>query len=128
MERKLCNAILFKAGKVYNGLFTNNNILNHAKIVMDMLKKHFPNEHHAFIFDNATTHLKQADDALSTCQMPKYPTKSKKLIFEVVRNVVDAMNSLFMVLILKEHVKMSNGKLPNGDPSPFTSDSVTFKD
>jgi hypothetical protein len=49
---------LFKAGKARDGHFTNDDILNHAKIAMDILEKYFPNERHIFIFDNATTHLK----------------------------------------------------------------------
>jgi hypothetical protein len=49
--------ILFKAGKAHDGYFTNEDILKHATIAMDILEKHFPDEHHIFVFDNATTHL-----------------------------------------------------------------------
>jgi hypothetical protein len=85
---------LFKADKARDGYFTNDDILNHAKIAMDILEKHFPNERHIFIFDNATTHLKRADDALSARQMPKFPMKPGKLIFGVDRNVVDVYGKL----------------------------------
>ena len=43
---------------------------------MDILSKHYPNEDHVFVFDNAKTHLKCANDALSACKMPKFPSKS----------------------------------------------------
>ncbi|KAF9510307.1 hypothetical protein BS47DRAFT_1300305 [Hydnum rufescens UP504] len=40
---------------------------------MDILDKHYRTEDHVFIYDNATTHKKCADDALSARHMPKYP-------------------------------------------------------
>ncbi|KAE9392521.1 hypothetical protein BT96DRAFT_959305 [Gymnopus androsaceus JB14] len=63
--------VLFKAGKGRKGYFTNKNILAHAKIAMDILETNYPDEEHIFVFDNATTHRKQADNALSACCMPK---------------------------------------------------------
>jgi len=38
---------------------------------MGILEKYRPNEKHALVFDNATMHLKHADDALSAHHMPK---------------------------------------------------------
>ncbi|KIK74120.1 hypothetical protein PAXRUDRAFT_20191 [Paxillus rubicundulus Ve08.2h10] len=63
--------VLFQAGKSRDGYFTNEEILQHAEKVMEILQRHYAEEDHIFIFDNATTHLKRADDALSACQMPK---------------------------------------------------------
>ncbi len=63
--------VLFKAGKTRQGYFTNDNILKQTGIVMDILEKHFPKEDHVLVFDNATTHLKRADDTLSAQKMPK---------------------------------------------------------
>jgi hypothetical protein len=34
-------------------------------MAMDILEEHYPDEDHVLVFDNATTHLKRADDALS---------------------------------------------------------------
>jgi hypothetical protein len=62
---------LFKAGKARDGYFTNEDILKQTKRAMEILKKHFPDEDHVFMFDNATTHMKHADGALSARQMPK---------------------------------------------------------
>ncbi|OJA21652.1 hypothetical protein AZE42_13631, partial [Rhizopogon vesiculosus] len=63
--------ILFRAGKARDGYFTNDEIIQHAKKAMTILEKDYPDEDHIFVFDNATTHLKRADDALSARQMPK---------------------------------------------------------
>jgi len=63
--------VLFKAGASQEGYFMNENILKHARCTMNILEKHRPNEDHKFVFDNALMHLKQADDALSACHMPK---------------------------------------------------------
>ena len=114
--------ILFKAGKACDGYFTNDDILRHTKIAMEILEKHFPNERHIFIFDNATTHLKRADDALSARQMPKYPNKPGKPSFGVDKNVTGVDGKPIYGMdgkILKERVKMSDGKLPSGGPQSF---------
>ena len=63
--------IFFKAGKNREGYFTNEDILNQAATAMDILTEHFPHEKHVLVFDNASTHLKRSDTALSACQMPK---------------------------------------------------------
>ena len=39
--------------------------------VMDILQRHYPSENHVFVFDNTTTHLKWADNALPSRKMPK---------------------------------------------------------
>jgi hypothetical protein len=47
--------IIFKAGK---GYFTSEDILKQASHTMDILSKHYPDNEHWFVYDNATTHLK----------------------------------------------------------------------
>ena len=42
---------------------------------MDILDKHYPNEEHVLVFDNATTHLKHEDDALLAQKMTKFTPK-----------------------------------------------------
>lgn len=42
---------------------------------MDLVTKYVPDENHVFVFDNATTHLKRPDDALSARKMPKNISK-----------------------------------------------------
>jgi len=63
--------ILFCAGKERDGYFTNDEIIWHAEMAMTILEKDYPDDDHVFVFDNASTHLKRADDAISARQMPK---------------------------------------------------------
>lgn len=62
--------VLFRAGKGRDGYFSNNEVIFQMEAAMTILEKHFPNEDHVLIFDNATTHLKHADDALCARNMP----------------------------------------------------------
>jgi len=49
--------------------------LKQASTAMDILEKHYPHDNHVLVFDNATTHLKRADDTLSARHMPKFSPK-----------------------------------------------------
>jgi hypothetical protein len=64
--------VVFKAGKACKGYFMSEDILCQASVAMDLLSKHYPDDDHVFVYDNTTTHLKQADDALSARKMPKF--------------------------------------------------------
>src|SRR5882724_13259285 len=50
----------------YGWLHSPDDILWQAMHAMDILQEHYPSEKHVFVFDNAMTHLKWADNALST--------------------------------------------------------------
>jgi transposase len=63
--------VLFKPGKNRDGYFDCEDIINQTSTAMDILQKHFSHEDHVFVFDNATTHTKRADGALSARKMPK---------------------------------------------------------
>ncbi|KAJ3806804.1 hypothetical protein F5876DRAFT_68648 [Lentinula aff. lateritia] len=65
----------FKAGKARDGYMTNEDITAQVKIAMDILSEHHSSEEHVFVYDNAKTHTKRADDALSATKMPKGPSK-----------------------------------------------------
>jgi hypothetical protein len=80
--------VFFKAGKNRDGYFTNEDILNHATKAMDILTKHYPNEEHILVFDNATTHTKRSDTALSARQMPKC-TKPVGEFWGAIKPVLD---------------------------------------
>lgn len=67
--------VIFKAGKAREGYFTSEDILKQASTAMDICAKHYPDDDHVFVYDNATTHLKRADNALSARHMPKFPPK-----------------------------------------------------
>jgi hypothetical protein len=67
--------VLFKAGKNRDGYFSSADILIHTTRAMDIVTKHYPKNDHVFVFDNAPSHMKRADTALSACYMPLKPTK-----------------------------------------------------
>jgi hypothetical protein len=75
--------VLFKAGKNRDGYFNNNNIISHVEAAMEIIKERYPNDDHVFVFDNATTHRKREDDALSASSMTKGPSDK----FSPVRKV-----------------------------------------
>lgn len=113
--------VLFKAGKERDGYFTNDEILQQTSKAMDILEKHFPDDNHVFLFDNATTHLKRADDALSARKMPKFTPKDGKNWGVEVKMIgedgkpVHLPNGKFA----KTKVQMANGKLPDGSDQSF---------
>ncbi|KAG2069159.1 hypothetical protein BDR04DRAFT_1022347, partial [Suillus decipiens] len=110
--------ILFRAGKARDGYFTNENIVAHAEKAMDILQKYYPHEDHALIFDNATTHLKWADDALSARKLPKSPSKS----WGITVTKKDSSGKAVLGADgkpLKEKIQMADGELPNGDLQPL---------
>lgn len=57
--------VLLKVGKSREGYFTNDDVLKQASRAIDILQVHYPGEDHVVIFDNAATHVKQPDEALS---------------------------------------------------------------
>jgi hypothetical protein len=63
--------VFFKAGKNREGYFTNDNILDQMTTAMDILTEFYPEEEHILVYDNATTHTKHSDTALSARHMPK---------------------------------------------------------
>ena len=63
--------VIFKAGKAWDGYFTNEDITNQLDTAMDIVEKHYPHDKHIFVFDNATTHIKRENTALSAHKMPK---------------------------------------------------------
>ena len=62
--------VMLKPRKNRDGYFTNEDILHQATAAMDILSTHFPNDHHIFVFDNATIHCKQSEDSPSALKMP----------------------------------------------------------
>ncbi|KAJ7210178.1 hypothetical protein GGX14DRAFT_626618 [Mycena pura] len=78
-----------KPGKNREGYFTCADILEQATEMMDILTEVYPNFEHVFIYDNATTHKKRADGALSARKMPKFTPKEGNNWFVEV-NVLDA--------------------------------------
>ncbi|KAF9219380.1 hypothetical protein BS17DRAFT_798160 [Gyrodon lividus] len=69
--------VLFRCGKGRDDYFTNNNICNHSTSTIDILDKYYSNKDHILVFDNAMTHLKHAEMALSARKMPKFTPKER---------------------------------------------------
>ncbi|KAG1907615.1 uncharacterized protein F5891DRAFT_938483 [Suillus fuscotomentosus] len=108
--------VLFRAGKGRDGYFTNDEILQHAEKAMTILEKDYPEDDHVFVFDNATTHLKRADDALSARNMPK--TCKNWGVSAPVRDATGKQTHGGDGKILMQKVCIANGVF-NGAPQEF---------
>jgi hypothetical protein len=82
--------VLFKAGRNRDGYFSNEEILSHATTAMDILTRYYPDDDHVLVFDNAPTHTKRPDDALSALKMSAKPTDPSHPMFGVDTNVIGA--------------------------------------
>ncbi len=117
-DGKESTRVIFKAGKNRDGYFDNKNIRTQAAHAMEILTKHYPDEDHVLVFDNATTHLKRAEDSLSASKMPKGP--SKNFFIEI-----DATDERGKPIygpdgkILKRKVPMANGKFKDSTEQLF---------
>lgn len=113
--------VLFKAGTNRDGYFTNEEILDQATRTMDILEKHFPNDRHILIYDNARTHLKRAPDALSARYMVRNTPKPGKNWLIEAPELDDRGRHVYATdgTKLKKRVQMSPGTLPNGEPQPL---------
>ncbi len=66
---------IFKPGKNRDGYFSSDDVKAQVEEAMDILTEYYPEYEHVFFFDNAPTHLKRPDDALSARHMPKGTSK-----------------------------------------------------
>ncbi|KZT64015.1 hypothetical protein DAEQUDRAFT_733158 [Daedalea quercina L-15889] len=106
---------LFKAGKNHDGYFQSTDVLTQLTMAMDILDKDYPDDKHVFIIDNAPTHLKRADDALSARKMPKGPSKKLAVLANVIGEdgkVVHGPDGK----ILKHKIRMGDGRFSDGCP------------
>ena len=92
-----------------------------ATIVMDILEKHYPNEDHVLVFDNATTHTKRADNALSARKMPKFTPKDGNNWLLSVTKTDSNGKPIYGPdgKVLKEPVQMEDALFANGSPQPL---------
>lgn len=113
--------VLFKAGANRDGYFTNEEILEQATHAMDILGKHFPNDQHIFVYDNARTHLKRSPYALSARQMVLNTPKPGKNWLVEVPELDDEGRQVYASdgTKRKKKVQMGPGTLPNGDSQPL---------
>lgn len=110
--------VLFKAGKARDGYFSSNEILKHVICAMKILEEHFPTEDHMFVFDNATTHMKHTNDALSARHMPKNPSSTwgvDVLMTDTSGNIIFGQDGKPR----RSKIQMAPGQLPNGELQPL---------
>jgi hypothetical protein len=108
---------VFRAGAQRDGYFTNANIIQHADKAMGILECHYLSDRHILTFDNASTHTKRADDALSARSMSKKPTQARFQMWGVDVPLVDnAGRQLYDEhrKPLKQRVCMGDARLPGG--------------
>lgn len=65
--------VFFRAGKNREGYFGHENFISQVKKAVDIFEERMPGRVALFAFDNATTHQKRAEDALSARHMPRNP-------------------------------------------------------
>jgi hypothetical protein len=106
---------LFKPGKNRDGYFSNEDIQEQAQTAMDILLESYPQFDHVLVYNNATTHLKRADDALSARRMPKnIPRQGTNWGIQVMnRNAVTGKPiSKPDGMYEKIKIRMKDGQLP----------------
>lgn len=106
---------LFKPGKNHDGYFQSPDVLDQLTSAMDILDRDYPDEDHVFIIDNATTHLKRADDALSARKMPKFPSTN----FGVLANMIGPNGKVLHGpdgKIMKHKIRMADARFRDGQP------------
>ena len=113
---------LFKPGKKRDGYFSNEDIQEQVQAAMDILHNFYLQYDHAFIYDNATTHLKREEDALSARRMPKnVPKESTNWGNEVTRRDPTTGKPICKPNGSPEKIKirMKDTHLPNGEIQSF---------
>ena len=63
--------VLLRPGSNHNGYFTNNDVIRQASNAMRILTENYPDDDHVLVFNNAHTHSKCTDNALSALKMLK---------------------------------------------------------
>ena len=91
---------LFRPGANQDGYFTNEEIIEQVDKAINILHEYYPGSDfdHVFIYDNAMTHLKRAEDALSARKMPKNtPKPGKKIGGSRYPNTIQLLESLYII-------------------------------
>src|SRR5271168_1695102 len=113
---------LFKPGKNRDGYFSNDDIIGQANEAVDILQKFYPEYEHVLIYDNATTHLKRAEDALSARKMPKgIPKPGTNWGIEVSKRNPITGKIVYLPdgSIEKTKILMRDGHFENGELQPL---------
>ncbi|KAH0586474.1 hypothetical protein H2248_007705, partial [Termitomyces sp. 'cryptogamus'] len=80
--------VVFCAGVCHEEYFISEDILEQAEKAIHIVMEHYSHKDHVFVYDNATTHLKHADEALSATKMPKRSSRCVEKNFGVFVNML----------------------------------------
>jgi hypothetical protein len=113
--------VVIRPGVNRDGYFTNSDILAQATIAMDIFQKCYPHDDHVFVFDNAPTHLKRSDTALSARKMPLGTSKVDKNWLVETPSLNEFGKPLFGPngKKLMRKVPMADGTFADGSPQSF---------
>lgn len=114
--------LYFRAGKNRDGYLTCQSILEQATKAMDILTKHYPQDQHYLVVDNASHQLARPPDALSARYMTKFPTQPGHIPFGVDTEVVGENGKRIFDRdgqVMKRRVQMIGGLLPDGSHQSF---------
>ena len=115
---------VLRPGKNRDGYFTNDEILEQANAAMDLCQELWPEFEHVFVYDNAKTHCKRAEDALSARYMPK--STREWLVDATKRDESGKVMHGPDGKIVKHKVHMANG-IHNGQPQSLYYENGLFK-
>jgi hypothetical protein len=113
--------VVLRPGAQRDGYFTNSDILAQVTVAMDIVQKHYPDDNHFFIFDNATTHLKRSDTAISARKMPLNTSKPDKNWLVATPSLDESGKQLYGPngKKLMKKVQMAPGTFADGSPQSF---------
>ncbi len=117
-DGKESTRVLFRAGKGRDGYFSSEEILGHLALAAQLLRRDYPDEDHIIVLDNAPTHLKRAEDALSARRMSKGPTPDGNGLWGVMANVIENTKPIYdkRGKLVKEKKHMADAKFSDGTP------------
>lgn len=113
---------VMRPGKGKDGYFSNDDILEQAEEAIRILREFYPEYEHVFIYDNASTHLKRGDGALSACKMPKgTPKVGENWGVEVTKRDPVSGDIVYKADGKPEKIKirMVDGCFADGTPQPL---------
>ena len=113
--------VLIRPGARRDGYFTHDDVVAQVTKAMDILTEHYPNNNHIFIFDNATTHVKRAANALPARNMPVNTSTPGKNWCVKVPSIDTNGHQIFDPNGKKvmKSIPMTAGTFANGSPQSF---------
>lgn len=113
--------VVIRPGVQRDGYFTNSDVLAQVTMAMDIVQKHYPHDDHVFVFDNAPTHLKRSNTALSARKMPLNTSKPNKNWLVETPALDEFGKQLYGPngKKLMEKVQMDPGTFADGSPQSF---------